>query len=199
MISLLYGVLAVLFIWWLSRVYTRMNPAVMVRLIKALAGTAAMGLAALMLVRGAPRHGTSDRRLRGLALRLERRFPRAARAAWVVSDQDPRNRPRARPPGCAQPWSRWNSTMTAGKWVDRFSRGVFAGKRLEELSERDLQALYTECAGGDPEGMRLLEAYFDSRFPGWREDTHGDTDAGAGRESEPGADDGRGGLSDPGA
>ena len=186
MISLLYGVLAVLFIWWLSRVYTRMNPAVMVRLIKALAGTAAMGLAALMLVRG----------------RLDMALLIGGFAAWLFGWSAgfpglPRSMGRFGP-GPAQPasgkTSRVRSAMVemeldhdSGEMGGQVLAGRFAGKRLEELSERDLQALYTECAGGDPEGMRLLEAYFDSRFPGWREDTHGDTDAGAGRESEPGA------------
>ena len=52
MISLLYGVLAVLFIWWLSRLYTRANPTVLARVVKVVAGTVALALAALMLVRG---------------------------------------------------------------------------------------------------------------------------------------------------
>ncbi len=186
MISLLYGVLAVLFIWWLSRVYTRMNPATLVRLIKAVAGTAALGLAALMLVRG----------------RIDMALLIGGFAAWLLGWSAgfpglPRGMGRFGP-GSAQPasgkTSRVRSAMVemeldhdSGEMGGQVLAGRFAGKRLEELSERDLQTLYTECAGGDPEGMRLLEAYFDRRFPGWREDTHGDADAGAGREAEPGA------------
>jgi hypothetical protein len=65
--------------------------------------------------------------------------------------------------------------------------GSFEGRPLQALSEQELQALYVECAGSDPEGVRLLEAYFDRRFPGWRKDAQGDADAGAGAQAQSGA------------
>jgi DnaJ-class molecular chaperone len=39
---------------------------------------------------------------------------------------------------------------------------------------------------GDPESRALLEAYFDSRTPGWREDFEGDAAAGAGGAADTG-------------
>jgi hypothetical protein len=54
--------------------------------------------------------------------------------------------------------------------------GEFAGKRLAELTRDQAVALLRTCMVDDPEGARLLEAYFDRRFPGWRdaEETNGD-------------------------
>ncbi len=187
MISLLYGVLAVIFIWWLSRVYSRTNPAVLVRLIKAVAGTAALGLAAFMLVRG----------------RIDMALLIGGFAAWLLGWSAgfpglPGGLGRLGP-GNAGPatgrTSRVRSAMVemtldhdSGEMNGSVLAGAFSGRGLDELSERELQTLYTECAGaGDQEGLRLLEAYFDRRFPGWREDAHADADAGAGREAQTGA------------
>lgn len=192
MISLLYGVLAVLLIWWLSRIYARTNPRVLVRLVKIIAGTVALGLAALMLVRG----------------RIDMALLIGGFAAWLLGWSAglpglPGGLGRLGPGGTNQPssgpatgkTSRVRSAMIemtldhdSGEMNGSVLAGAFAGRALDALSERELQTLYTECAGaGDQEGLRLLEAYFDRRFPGWREDTHADADAGAGREAEAGA------------
>ena len=47
--------------------------------------------------------------------------------------------------------------------------GPFAGRALGDLSPTDGVGLYRWCLGADPEGARLLETYFDRRFPGWRQ------------------------------
>lgn len=47
--------------------------------------------------------------------------------------------------------------------------GDFAGRPLESMSRDELGALAQRCAAEDPDGLRLLEAYLDRRFPGWRE------------------------------
>ena len=49
--------------------------------------------------------------------------------------------------------------------------GAFAGQQLGSLDEARLLDLLTECHASDPDGVRLLEAYLDRRFPHWREDT----------------------------
>ena len=43
------------------------------------------------------------------------------------------------------------------------------------------------AAPRDPDGVRLLEAYLDRRFPGWREHAERDADAGPGARPQPGA------------
>lgn len=55
--------------------------------------------------------------------------------------------------------------------------GTFAGRGLDDLDEMSLRRLYTEVAG-DEKSVSLLEAYFDRRIPGWREDVEGDRNAG---------------------
>jgi hypothetical protein len=65
--------------------------------------------------------------------------------------------------------------------------GVHAGRRLDDLREPELQGLLAECAASDPDGLRLLEAYLDRRFPGWRVDADRDRDPGPGPQPQPGA------------
>jgi hypothetical protein len=54
--------------------------------------------------------------------------------------------------------------------------GSMEGRTLHDLSKEELLLLCEEFSS-DQESLQLLEAYLDSRFPGWRED--GDTGAGA--------------------
>lgn len=46
--------------------------------------------------------------------------------------------------------------------------GPDEGKPLDRLSRLQCEALYRLCCRDDPEGARLLEAYLDRRFAGWR-------------------------------
>lgn len=55
--------------------------------------------------------------------------------------------------------------------------GPDEGKSLDEMSRPQCEALYRLCLRDDPDGARLLEAYFDRRFPGWRTARDGGQDA----------------------
>ena len=48
-------------------------------------------------------------------------------------------------------------------------RGAFAGRRLSTLTRPECDAFFRLCARDDPDAARLLEAYMDRRFAGWRE------------------------------
>jgi hypothetical protein len=50
----------------------------------------------------------------------------------------------------------------------RVLAGAFALRRLDELDETECLALLTSCQAADPQGVRLLELYLDRRFPRWR-------------------------------
>jgi hypothetical protein len=52
--------------------------------------------------------------------------------------------------------------------------GSYAGRALETLSRPELLILRQELARDDPEGVNLLEAYLDRRFPGWRDADQGE-------------------------
>jgi hypothetical protein len=47
--------------------------------------------------------------------------------------------------------------------------GSYSGRPVESLSRPDLLSLREELARDDPDGVKLLEAYLDRRFSGWRE------------------------------
>jgi DnaJ-domain-containing protein 1 len=55
------------------------------------------------------------------------------------------------------------------------------------LDETLLRQLYQECRASDPDGLRLLEAYFDRRFPRWREDAEGNEHPRPVHDAPPGA------------
>ncbi len=56
--------------------------------------------------------------------------------------------------------------------------GMFAGKNLGDLSRDQCEAFYRSAIVADPPGARLLELYFDRRFPGWRGANNQNADAG---------------------
>lgn len=59
--------------------------------------------------------------------------------------------------------------------------GRFEGRRLSQLADGEVLALWGDAAAaGDEESRLLLEAYLDRRRPEWREDVEGDRDGGAG-------------------
>lgn len=59
--------------------------------------------------------------------------------------------------------------------------GEFTGKRLAELTRDQAEALFRACMLDDLEGARLLEAYFDRRFAGWRDAAQANGDGTGGR------------------
>lgn len=68
-----------------------------------------------------------------------------------------------------------------GTMVGRVIAGPYEGATLERLDRAKREGLYAMCRRDDPDGARLLEAYFDRRFPGWRPAGDGDGDPGSRR------------------
>ena len=58
--------------------------------------------------------------------------------------------------------------------------GPDEGVALDQLSRPRCLSLYRRCVVDDPEGARLLEAYLDRRFAGWRDAAQAGADAGRG-------------------
>jgi hypothetical protein len=177
MVTLLYGAAALALVWWLSKLFARGNPAAMAKGLKLAGGAVCLGGAGLMLFRG----------------RFDMAFLLGGVAAWLLgwSGFAGLGRRTAKTAGAV---SRVRSAMIemeldhdTGAMNGTVLAGAFAGRSLNDLDEAALRRLYEECAGADVDGVRLLEAYFDRRFPRWREDGHGDTDARAGARPQPGA------------
>jgi hypothetical protein len=66
----------------------------------------------------------------------------------------------------------------SGKMSGGVTAGPFAGQSLDRMTRTECLKVYRYCEGDDPEGAALLEAYFDRRFPAWRQTQQGDGDAG---------------------
>jgi DnaJ domain len=169
MITLLYGVAVLLLVWWLAKLFARGNPAAMASGLKLAGGVASLAGAGLMLFRG----------------RIDMAFLLGGAAAWLFGwstfGLPGFGRRAAKTPGAV---SRVRSAMIemeldhdTGAMNGTVLAGPFAGRALNELSEETLGRLHADCMRSDPEGVRLLEAYFDRRFPRWREDAHRDPHA----------------------
>ncbi len=165
---LLYGLAAFGLLWWLSKVFVRSDTKAVARAIKIVGGVLALGAAVAAGHEGPYRHGVAARRAsapgRSDGAASNCRCPGAKQGGERVSRVpvgDDRNGDR--------------STVRRGL-RRTCSRAHHAGRRLGDLDQASLRALYAECRSLDPEGAAFLEAYFDRRFPGWREYAQGNRD-----------------------
>ena len=67
-------------------------------------------------------------------------------------------------------------------------RGVFAGRRLDELTRSELLALWRQCRVEDEPGSNLLEAYLDRLMPDWRVEAQRAGSTGSGKSNARPAD-----------
>jgi hypothetical protein len=172
------GILVVVLTFYTLRGFTQASPAFLARLLKGWAGFLALGLGGLLMARGAIGLGLA---LCGAGLWLlglrGGSFGGFRSAGWGASGV-----------------SRVRSAMIEME-LDRSSgaiRGVILagpdeGKQLDQLTRPQLLELHQLCLSDDPEGARLLEAYLDRRFAGWRGAGQDDRNArsGSGAKSEP--------------
>lgn len=159
MIPLIAGFLLL----WLSSVmmreFLRANPALVAQRLRRSGGIVCFGIAVLLLVRGevgiALGLGSIGLWLTGLrglevrnpfAVRPRRRRVSRVRSAMIEMELD----------------------HATGAMSGVILVGPNEGRRLDEFDRRQCQALYSLCITSDAEGARLLEAYFDRRFTGWR-------------------------------
>jgi DnaJ-domain-containing protein 1 len=56
-----------------------------------------------------------------------------------------------------------------GAITGRVLRGPYAGRRIEDLDQAELIALWRQCVAEDESGARLLESYLDRLRPDWRQ------------------------------
>jgi hypothetical protein len=177
--TLLFGIAAVALVWWLSQRFAGANTAALARALKVVGGVLALGGAGVMALRG----------------RIDMAFLLGGLGGWLLgwsALQLPWMRSRTKPtPGRR---SRVRSALIemeldhdTGAMDGSVLAGPFSGRRLDSLEAPDLQRLFAECRSADPDGARLLEAYLDRRFAGWRENAERDADPGTGRRPQPAA------------
>lgn len=184
MITLMYGLAALAAFWWLMRLFARANPADLSRMVKRVGGGALIALSLLLVMRGridmAILTSGFGAWLLGWSLPWARAIPGLGGAGGGTKSKGQVSRVRSAmiEMELSHDTGDMNGTVLAGR---------FAGRRLDTLDEADLKVLVEEATASDPDGVRLLQAYFDRRFPGWREHAKADGDAGSARDPKAGA------------
>jgi len=178
-VSLILGAAALFLFLWLARSYVKASPALMARYGKQAGGVAAIGVAVLLAVRG----------------RIDIAMPLGFFGAALLGLQG------FGVPGWAQrttttpgAQSRVRSATIemvmdhdTGGLSGRVLAGPLEGSTLDDLDEAALASLATLCRQADPDGLRLLEAYLDRRFPGRRETAQEDAHPGPSPRAPAGA------------
>lgn len=158
---LLYGVAAVVVLWFFMSNFAHANPAALAKLFKVVGGVFALGIAGLLALRG----------------RIDLSLLAGSAGVWILGWS------RSGLPGLGGRTQRSSGSTSrvrsnliemtldhdTGEMEGSVLSGAFAGQKLGSLDETRLQDLLAECYTGDPDGVRLLEAYLDRRFPLWRE------------------------------
>lgn len=175
---ILIGLIALLLTIVALNAYTKTSPALLAVIFKRGGGFLALALGALLLVRGRLDLGMAllgfGVWLMGLSGGALRGFRKAGAGAGGVS--------------------RVRSAMiemeldhSTGAIRGVVLAGQHEGVHLDSLARPALLELYGVCRRDDPDGARLLEAYLDRRFSGWRSasDTH--ANSGGFRPGEGGA------------
>ena len=167
--------IAILILWGgyhALRWFARAKPATIARVTKQGGGIVILGFAALLMLRG----------------RIDMAVGLGGFGLWLLGwGTGPFG---LKPVGGKRKASSVRSAMIemeldhgSGTLQGRVLAGDFEGRALSELTRPQCEELFRTCQRDDPEGARLLEAYLDRRFAGWRETAEGYADAG-----------GRGGL-----
>jgi DnaJ-domain-containing protein 1 len=159
-VTLFLGIAAVAILWWLLSSFTQSNPAAVAKVIRRTGGLFALGAAVLLGMRGRIDmalllgslgfwllgwSGLRFPRLDGLSQRSSGRISRV-RSALLEMELN----------------------HDTGEMDGSVLVGTFAGRRLHALDRTDLLRLLTKCHESDSDGVRLLEAYLDRRYPDWR-------------------------------
>ena len=162
MLYFLLGLAALLVALILLRGFARADVAVLVRGLRIVGGTAALGGAAILVFRGS----------------LHYALPLAMLGSWLLWGGGPSW---AGFPGGGQPSGGQSSRVVTdhlemeldhdtGELLGRVLKGAFAGRRIETMTPAEMARLWRDCRFADPQSASLIEAYLDRAHPHWRED-----------------------------
>ncbi|MGP8231643.1 MAG: DnaJ domain-containing protein [Methylovirgula sp.] len=138
--------------------FTRANPAALALGLRRFASLAVLALAGLALLRGSL-DGAVVLGALGLWLLVAGKSPRARFTAGRRTGTTSRLRSAV---------IEMEVDHASGVMCGTVLAGPDEGKSLAHMTREQCEALHKLCLGEDPEGARLLEAYLDCRFPGWR-------------------------------
>lgn len=174
-------VIAGLLILWLAsaglKAFVRANPAAVAALVRRAGGLLAFAAAFVLLLRGSLNLALV---LGGVGAWLTlNRVPTVQDALGLVKRK--RRVLRVRSAMIEMELDNGSGVMTGAVLA-----GPDEGAALDALPRGRCLALHQCCLRDDPEGARLLEAYLDRRFPGWRHTAHQGDDPRSGRASNRG-------------
>ena len=155
--------LAVLFILVaIGKGWVKLDPKSLLPKLHKAGGIIALGLAAVLAMRG----------------RFDMALALGGLGAWLLDIDWRRYLPMGRSGGAtaAGRLSKVRSHLIemtldhdSGTMTGQVIGGAYAGRALDTIDREELLLLARQCATQDPDGLRLLEAYLDRRFAGWRE------------------------------
>jgi hypothetical protein len=173
--QLIAGLFVLYIVLWAIRQFGRITPAQAAKLLRG--GGFAVGAAAvlLLLLRGSlgAAGALASALFAGGVSRGRNPFAPFMNAAGWGGARAPRESI-ARSASIEMRLDRESGRMSGG-----VTAGPYVGQSLDQMTRTDCLKIYRYCESDDPEGAALLEAYFDRRFPAWRQAEQGDGDAGS--------------------
>lgn len=167
----LIGLVVLCLLVLLGRGTIRANPAMLAGLIRNGGGILALASVAFAVVRGQIGLGAA---LFAFALWL---LTGAKRPSWSGFGLGGGSAGQGGESRAASSWLDMRINLATGAMSGQVLQGACAGRDLNDLSDEECAALRRDCLSADPQGARLLETYFDRRFPGWRQAHERDADA----------------------
>jgi hypothetical protein len=165
-INLLIALAIIFGVYHAIRFAGRAQPKVLVRAVKLAGGVAACGVAGLLFLRG---HSEIAIALIGLGAWI---------AGYGVAPQWLQRFKGGKPGAQRSAMIEIEIDQSSGAMQGVVLAGKYEGRQLGELTPSECNALYQEVFAADQSGARLLEIYFDRRFPGWRQTSESDANAG---------------------
>jgi hypothetical protein len=166
-INLLIALAIIFGVYHAIRFAGRAPPKVLVRAAKMAAGIAACGVAGLLFLRG---HSEIAVALIGLGAWI---------AGYGVAPQWLQRFKGGKPGAQRSAMIEIEIDASSGAMQGVVLAGTYEGRQLGELTPAECNGLYQEVFAADQAGARLLEIYFDRRFPGWRQTGEGDANTGS--------------------
>lgn len=174
--GLIYGLAALLIIWWGAKMFAGSNPVLLAAALKKAGGVASLLLAGFFMLRGridmAMLVGGFGAWLLGWA--FSHPF-----AQWVRGNRPPDSMTPGKVTRVASRFIEMELDHDSGDMHGRVLDGRLKDRQLGDLDASGLEALMAELESVDADGARLLDAYLDRRFAGRRQDRQADRDAGA--------------------